>query len=246
MLLAATASSAAKSERDVLYQVSTIDSLMAGLYDGRMSLGKLAKHGDFGLGTFDKLDGEMIVLDGIIYQVTSDGVAHTIAGGTTTPFAAVTFFDKDKTAAIGREKSLTELKDYLDRMLPLKNLFYAIRIDGAFKHVKTRSVPAQRKPYKKLVEVAAQQPVFEFNEVQGTIVALRCPYYVKGVNVPEYHFHFITADRKQGGHLLDCTIQSGLVMLDLTPEFNLFLPRDDAFYHMDFEQAVQDDLKKVE
>jgi acetolactate decarboxylase len=232
--------------RDTLYQVSTIDALMAGLYDGKVSIGELKKRGDFGLGTFDKLDGEMIVLEGTVYQVTSDGLVHRVAKDETTPFAAVTFFDKDESAVIGSEKSFAELKDYLDQLLCSKNLFYAVKIEGTFKRVKTRSVPMQNKPYKKLVDITAHQPVFEFNDVKGTMIALRCPYFVQGLNVPGYHFHFLTSDRKRGGHVLDCTIERGVAMLDVTPEFSLFLPKDEAFYRMDFETDVQNNLERIE
>ncbi|MCE5200592.1 MAG: acetolactate decarboxylase [Armatimonadota bacterium] len=236
----------ADSARDVLYQVSTIDSLMAGLFDGWASIDQLMKHGDFGLGTFNRLDGEMVVMDGIAYQITSDGIAHKPTANVTTPFAAVTFFDKDKAVTIPNEMTLPKLQEYLDSLLPSKNLFYAIRIDGTFTQVKTRSVPIQSKPYPHLVDVTAKQPVFELTNVSGTIVALRCPYFVKGVNVPGYHMHFITSDRKRGGHLLDCNMKSGVAVIDITPEFNLSLPKDESFYHADFEASNQEDLKKVE
>lgn len=241
-----TVPTAADSSRDVLYQISTIDSLMAGLFDGWASIDQLTKHGDFGLGTFDRLDGEMVVVDGTVYQITSDGVARKPAAAATTPFAAVTFFDKDKVATIPHEMTLKELQENVDSMLPSKNLFYAIRIDGTFARVKTRSVPRQCKPYSHLVDVTAQQPVFELTNVSGTIVALRCPYFVRGVNVPGYHMHFITSDRARGGHLLDCSVKSGEIALDITSDFSLSLPTDESFYRTDFEAGSAEDLKKVE
>lgn len=245
-LSAMMAGAAGKPDRDVLYQVSTIDSLMAGLYDGWTTIGELTKHGDFGLGTFDRLDGEMIVLDGIVYQIASDGSVHKPSAGVTTPFAAVTFFDKDITATIPREMDLPALKGYLDGMLASKNVFYAIRIDGTFRHVRTRSVPRQSKPYQRLTSIVEHQPEFEFTNVRGTIVALRCPYYVKGVNVPGYHMHFITADRKRGGHILDCMVNDGIVSLDLTGELSLILPKDKEFYNTNFEVGGQGSVEKVE
>jgi acetolactate decarboxylase len=244
--LAVTVSAAGAPARDVLYQTATIDALMAGLYDGQMRVGELTKHGNLGLGTFDRLDGEMVVVDGIVYQVTSDGVAHKADSTMTTPFAAVTFFDRDKTAASEIERDLGALQEYIDRMLPSKNLFYAIRIDGTFARVKTRSVPSQSKPYPKLVDVVARQPIHELTDVKGTIVGFRCPYYVTGVNVPGYHMHFLTADRKRGGHLLDCTVKSALVTVDVTPEFELSLPQNKEFYDADLDASTQKDLEKVE
>ncbi len=246
VLSASMIGAAEKPDRDVLYQVATIDSLIAGLYDGWTTLGELKRHGDFGIGTFDKLDGEMVVLGGMVYQIASDGSVRRPSPTLTTPFAAVTPFDKDITAAIPRGMTFTALKDFLDGMLPSKNVFYAIRIDGTFSRVKTRSVPPQQKPYQKLTTVVERQPEFGFTNVKGTIVALRCPYYVKGVNVPGYHMHFITADRKRGGHVLDLAVKDGTVMIDTTGTLTLVLPKDKEFYHTDFEPSTQGSVEKVE
>ncbi|MCE5323490.1 acetolactate decarboxylase [bacterium] len=246
LILFLTASLAAEPDRETLYQIATIDSLLSGLYDGWISIGRLTKHGDFGLGTFDGLDGEMVVVDGIVYQITSDGTSRKPDAAVTTPFAAVTFFDKDKVATIQDEMTLSRLQEFLNDMLPSKNLFYAIRIDGTFTRVRTRSVPRQNKPYQPLADVTVKQPVFELSDVEGSIVALRCPYFVKGANVPGYHMHFITSDRSQGGHLLDCSIKCGKVLLDITPQFELSLPKDESFYRADFEPASSETLEKVE
>lgn len=60
-----TASTAYSSD-DILYQVSTINALLEGIYDGDTSYGELKQHGDFGIGTFSGLDGGMIELDGTV------------------------------------------------------------------------------------------------------------------------------------------------------------------------------------
>lgn len=236
----------AAGDRDCLYQVSTIDALMAGLYDGGMTLGELKKHGDTGIGTFDALDGEMVVLDGKVYQIKSDGSVSQPSDSVTTPFAAVTLFDDDQTDYPFIAMTMTGLTKYLDTLAPSPNLFYAFRIDGDFKSVKTRSVPAQSKPYPKLIDVVAKQPVFEFEDVKGTIIGLRCPYYVKGVNVPGYHFHFINADRSRGGHLLDCVMVKGTVVVDETTSMQLVLPDSKEFRETRLDGATESDLHKVE
>ena len=53
-------------------------ALLDGIYDGEMTIGELLGKGNFGIGTFDALDGEMIILDGVCYQLRGDGTA-TIA-----------------------------------------------------------------------------------------------------------------------------------------------------------------------
>ena len=236
----------ARPSRDVLFQVSTIDALMAGLYDGRLALGQLRRHGDFGLGTLTALDGEMVAVDGRFYQVTSDSVAHRVAPSQTTPFAAVTFFDRDQSATVKPGMTLVELQARLDRDLPSANWFYAIRIDGTFRIVKTRSVPRQQRPYRRLVDVVAEQPTYEFHDVAGTLVGFRCPYFVKSVNVPGYHFHFLTADRARGGHVLDCVTEAAVAWLDTTPELHLALPDEEEFRCANLGPAQAGELEKVE
>jgi acetolactate decarboxylase len=107
-------------------------------------------------------------------------------------------------AILDKAEDYGQLEQYLDKLLPTENIFYAIKIEGTFKYIKTRSVPKQNKPYPPLVEVVKNQPTFEFHNVKGTIVGFRCPSYVEGINVPGYHLHFITGDKKAGGHLLEC------------------------------------------
>jgi len=219
----------AQPDRDVLYQTSTLGALMIGIYDGPVTFGQLRQHGDFGLGTFNGLNGEMIALDGKFYQITADGIAHEVKDSTCTPFAAVTFFDRDHTAPIEGERSFTQLTEHLGGLLPTENVFYAIRIDGTFSYVKTRSVPKQERPYPKLVDVIANQPTFEWRDVKGTLVGFRCPDYVRGVNVAGYHFHFIDDARTKGGHVLECRLRGGTVTTDLTRELLLALPESEDF-----------------
>jgi len=161
-------------DRDVLFQVSTIGAFMQGVYDGVMDFKELEKHGDFGIGTFEGIDGEMIALDGMYYQVKADGVAYPVNDTMTTPLSIVTYFDKDLVANVSA-KSFSELSSTLDNKIPSKNLFYAIRIDGIFPYVKTRAIPKQPKPYLPFIDVAANQSVFEFNDVKGTIVGFYSP-----------------------------------------------------------------------
>ena len=184
---------------------------------------ELENHGDFGLGTFDGLDGEMIALEGRFYQIKADGKAYPVDGSMETPFAVVTFFEPDKAVSSNKISDYEQLKQHVDSMLPDRDIFYAIKIEGVFEYIKARSVPAQSKPYPPLDEALKGQTIFEFHDVAGTLVGFWCPAYVDEINVPGYHFHFITADRKAGGHLLDCQIQSAQTEIDYTSEFYMVL-----------------------
>ncbi|OGW37194.1 MAG: alpha-acetolactate decarboxylase [Nitrospirae bacterium RBG_13_39_12] len=233
-------------EKDVLFQTSTINALLEGVYDGDTAYKEIEKHGDFGIGTFNALDGEMIGLDGIFYQIKSDGIAYLVDDSMKSPFAVVTFFEPDKTLLIDKSIDYNQLEEYLDNLIPTKNIFYAIKFEGLFSYIKVRSAPRQNKPYPPLVDAVKDQTVFEFYNVRGMIVGFRLPDYMKGLNVPGYHFHFITEDRKAGGHLLECIIQNATAELDYTTGLYMVLPEHDAFYRTDLSEDRQKELENIE
>jgi acetolactate decarboxylase len=243
-----TGCSGPQGNDDTLFQISTINALLDGDYTGAMTFGELKRHGTFGLGTFDALDGEMIGLEGGFYQIKTDGVAYPVTDSMTTPFAVVTIFDADTTVPSQNGMDYDGLKKYLDGEIPDKSIFYAIKIEGTFNYIKTRSVPKQQEPYPPLVEVVKEQTIFELHDVEGIIVGFRCPDSVKGgVNVPGYHLHFITKDRKAGGHLLACQLHDGTIAIDYTSEFYMVLPQhESAQQKSDLNKDRSEDLKKVE
>ena len=204
-------------------QISTLQALMQGEYGGVCTLDSLLQFGTFGIGTFDGLDGEMVILDGQVYQVRSDGRVYRPAGKETTPFAAVCPFTAASTCVLPKNLDYAGLKTMLDGRFPDQNLFYAFQIDGHFAQMKTRSVPAQQKPYPPLAEVTRNQPEFEMHDISGSIVGFRCPVFVKGINVPGYHLHFISEDRTQGGHILSFEVAQATCKADLFDRFYMQL-----------------------
>ncbi|MFW6113346.1 MAG: acetolactate decarboxylase, partial [Actinomycetota bacterium] len=223
-------------DRDVLYQVSTMEAVMVGVFDGDVTYAELEEHGDFGLGTFLGLDGEMVALDGEFYQVKADGEAWPVGGDAVAPFAMVTYFESDRDGRPDPGMDYDALKTYIDGMLPSDNLFYAIKVEGDFSYLEARSVPGQKKPYPPLEEVVEEQAVFEFEDVRGTMVGFRCPAYVGGINAPGYHMHFLTEERDAGGHVLELKLEDVTVSVDDTPELFMQLPRIEGFYRADLEQ----------
>ncbi len=235
------------TDGESLVQVSTIDALLNGVYDGVMDFETLKKYGDFGIGTFDSLDGEMIGYEREFYQIKADGKVYPVIDTMTTPFASVTFFDSDYKIELAAGMSYEELQEYLDKLLPTTNIFYAVKIQGMFTGMKTRSVPAQEKPYPRLAEVTENQPVFELNDVSGTIIGFRSPPYVSAINVPGYHLHFITENKDAGGHILDFKVKDATAYIDETPQFMMLLPGSDSdFYRIDLGQDNQMELEGVE
>ena len=233
-------------DRDVVYQTSTIAALLEGVYDGDTTFRELLRHGDFGLGTFNALDGEMIALDGGVYRVDHDGRVNRVPPGEKTPFSVITFFDVDRTLPVTYASDYADFQRRIDERLPSRNVPYAIRVEGEFDFVRTRSVPRQRPPYPRLVDAANDQNEFEMTLVSGVMVGFWFPQHMSGVNVPGYHFHFLTDDRTRGGHVLEVRPRSVMVAIDETASLRVAVPRDEPFRSADLDRSHRDELEKIE
>lgn len=80
----------AQHPESVLYQTSLMSALLSGVYEGSTTIADLLKHGDFGLGTFNELDGELIAFSSQVYQLRADGSARKAQPEQKTPFAVMT------------------------------------------------------------------------------------------------------------------------------------------------------------
>lgn len=227
-------------------QVSVINALMLGQYDGQMGITEMLQYGNFGVGTLDHLDGELIVLDGTAYQVRGDGKVVEVGPDRSTPFVAVTSFEEDGAFPCPPVGSLTALEAYLNETLPQKNNFVAIRVEARFNSLTLRSVHRQDPPYKPLAEVAKSQSVWTHENLGGTLVGIRSPAWVDGLNVPGYHWHFLSEDHKIGGHLLDCRVRDGQVRYDVCGDWLLKLSESKEFNATDIGRDLSRDLKRVE
>jgi acetolactate decarboxylase len=233
--------------QEMLYQVSTIDALMQGVFDGIQPVGELKRHGDFGIGTFDALDGEMIVLDGVVYQAKADGHIYRVNDSLTTPFATVTYFDRDFSNMTGNPMNFTVFSSSMAAGLPSQNMVYAVRMHGTFPSMKVRAIPAQSKPYPNLTAAAQNQSVYTYTDTTGSVVGVYTPVFFEGLNVVGYHLHYISDDRQTGGHILDLTVPGNTVVdYDITPEFHMILPTSGAFTGVDLSQDLTGELAKVE
>lgn len=211
------------------YQASLLSAVMQGVYDGTVTIGELLTHGNFGLGTFNALDGEMIVADGVAYRLDGEGKATVARYTALTPYAAVINFEPTVSRSLDKTTDKHSFESQLDGLAEAKNLFYAVRFVGRIKHIKYRNVLRQDKPYKPLLEVVKTQAEFELNDVDGTILGFRCPDYAVGIGVPGYHLHFISSDLKKGGHVLDYTLSNGRLDIDHTSSLHLELPETKSF-----------------
>lgn len=228
-----------------VYLCAPVNALVQGLYEENVPLSEVRKHGDFGLGTFNDLDGEMILLDGAVYQVSGDGAVKAVTEDVLTPFACVTFFKALTEDNLDGGLDAAGFNEWLLRLLPSPNIFYAIRFDGVFKRIRTRSVPKQDN-YRPLVEVAKVQPEFEFEDVEGTLAGFYTPSFMASLNVPGLHLHFLSADRRCGGHLLRCEPLRGRVGIQFIRRLELGLPATLDYLTGDFDRDVRKDLDRAE
>lgn len=239
----------ADEKADTLYQVSLLQGLTNGDYYGSVTINELKQHGDTGIGTFDRLNGELIMLDGKVFRAASDGSVEIVSDDETTPFAVATHINADISEELKEIHDYTALERELGKLIEErgKNRFYMIRIDGLFHKMNVRSVPAQTEPYKRLVDVLEQQQTFfEYENIKGTMVGLYCPPYMSYLNAVGWHMHFISNDKACGGHVLGVDIAQAVLTWDDIDSFNLRLPKNDKFDRFDLAVDQSKDIEKVE
>lgn len=233
-------------EQETIYQVSTIDTLLQGGYDGVVSFGEVRKHGDFGIATLDGLDGEMIAFDGAFYHIRADGTVVEVTDDMTTPFGTVTYFSPDSRFLISHASNFTDFSRQAEAFLPSRNYPYAVMLRGEFPSVTARAIPRQEKPYPRMVEASANQSVFEFNNTTGTIAGFWTPDLAEGLNVPGFHLHYLNADRTAGGHILDFILENATVEIDTSSALTIVLPTAGTFSGLDLSGDLGSELALVE
>ena len=253
-LLAVSAVSAQNSlllnnNDDAMYQVSLMQAFMHGEYNGVISVGDLKSHGDTGLGTVEGVNGEMIILDGVVYQAAADGSINVMSDNETVPFATITSFDEDGNIANITAKNFDDLTGQLDKTIEKygTNNMYVVKIKGDFSNITVRSVEKQEKPYKEFTQVAAvDQKVFNHTDQTGTVVAVYFPEYMNELNMHGWHLHFLSDDKTKGGHVLGFSNLKGSAQIDEIHEFNMILPTDDTFAKMNFTEDMSSKISSVE
>jgi acetolactate decarboxylase len=229
------------SQRRTVFQTSLMSALLDGVYDGDLSVGELLERGDFGLGTFNALDGEMLVLDGVCYRLRADGTAEPASSDDLTPFAVVMPFEPtagfDVTARTLRSDVVAQIIEHEDS----QNYLFAVRVTGRFESVTTRTVRRQQKPYPRLSEAVKDEAVVTFERVDGTVAGFRTPLYERGIGVPGGHVHFIDDALTAGGHVLDFVLEHGRVDICRGSDLSLRLPLDASFQQADLDPTDLDD-----
>lgn len=228
-----------------IFQVSTSAAVVEGVFDGFVSVEEMKRHGDFGLGTFDGLDGEMIMVDSVCYQIGANGSVRVADDRNGVPFGVVTRFHEDLTVAVDRPGSLDAFKEALDSKRPSENLFVGIRAEVTASSASLRAA-CKAGPGEGLVEAVKHQSEFVTGEIRGTLVGFWTPTYASAFNIPGYHFHFVDDARQFGGHVLDMEVIRANASLHVESDVHVVLPETAAFLQADLSRDPTDALTITE
>ncbi len=228
-------------------QTNPYSAMLDGVYDGTMTIGALRPFCDIGIGTFNGLDGELVAVEGDIYQVTADGVARPAGDNLQTPYAVVSRFSPDRSARIRDAADFAALAAVLDSLRDSGNNFYAVKVTGRFRSARTKSMPRQTPPYQPLPALLTTMPETTFTEASGTAEGYFFPDWIEGIGVAGYHLHFITDDRTGGGHLIECAVEEGVAQLMPMDAF-LLLPDsgNPVFRAADLTKNLREELSQTE
>lgn len=236
-----------KEKYNRLFQYGVADAFVGGLYRGTMPVGDLKLKGDFGLGAPDMLDGELTVLDGKVYQTKATGETFEKENDFKTSMSFVTFFKADTTINVESQIDEDALLELVGGLLTNKNAMYAVKISGEFSHVRTRAFPpVEKEPFPVITTIFHRQKFFDFSDTEGTLIGFHLPEYLNGINSKGFHFHFLSTDRTQGGHVLDFNGKNLKIEISEQKSFELNIPTDDAFRNFKFETRENEALKRVE
>ena len=233
-----------------MFQVSTLQALALGYSRAVVNIGELMQHGDIGLGTFEDVSGEMIVLDGHCYRANEKGEISEADNRIGVPFSSVTFFHEDKSCEFDNINSIEKLKELLDLRIEEDfglNSMHAVRIDGSFKRVCARSTSGYRGHHVTLQETLREtQRDFYFDDISGTLVCVYHPDYMDGINAPGWHLHFVSECRKFGGHVFEMSMKNGTALFDKITSIEIRLPDEPVFDTYSLKNASKDEIKSVE
>ncbi len=236
--------------RNKMYQVSTLQALALGYSRAVINVEELIQEGDTGLGTFEDVNGEMILMEGTCYRADQDGNVTVVPLDTGVPFAAVAKLYGEQQFSIKNMSDISSLRKDLTNKIEEHfglNSMHVVRIDGLFEKVDARSEAPYRSHHITLKEVLGKtQKAFVFENIRGTLVGVYFPDYMDGINMPGWHLHFLSDDRTKGGHVFDVSVKEGMAKVDKITDININLPKEPAFDTYTLKQDLQEEIKSVE
>lgn len=229
ILLSITVFAGWAQKSDQIFHYSMMDAMRNAVYEGDIDVSVLKKNGDFGLGTYNLLDGEMLALDGVFYRIAPDGQVLLAEDNRKSPFASIVFFNKEKSIEIDAAGTWESFIIRLRNSLPKINQPYAIRIATVFDEISVGGATKQSpEDGIGLATLMKSRPIYNAKKVEGTLVGFYNPAYVNGIDLSPFHFHFISTDRKYGGHMISGKIAAVKITIELDQKtgYNLLLPQN--------------------
>ncbi len=232
------------------YQVSTLQALALGFSKSVITVEELLQHGDMGLGTFEDVDGEMIVLDGRCYRAKNNGDVVFAEDDRGVPFASVCCFHAQRIETLGEMSSIEQLKSWLTLKIEEDcglNSRNAVRIDGEFSMVDARSESGTKAHHVTLKDaLSVTQKAFRFENIKGSLVCVYYPDYMDGINAAGWHLHFLSDDKKHGGHVFDIVLKQGNASICRITSVEVRIPDTPAFDTYTLKGVSKDEIKSVE
>ena len=241
----------AKSKSEIkMFQVSTLQALALGYSRQVIDVGALLRHGDTGLGTFEDVGGEMIVLDGHCYCADEKGRVTESSPDRGVPFASVAFMGNAGDFKLGAIPDMEALKRELDLKIEEDfglNSMHMACINGWFESISARSESPFRSQHVSLKEVLQKtQKDYTFSQIEGSLVCVYYPDYMDGINASGWHLHFVSADRLHGGHVFELQMKEGRAKLQKISQIEIQLPYEPAFDTYSLKNASGEEIKQVE
>ncbi len=233
-----------------MYQVSTLQALAMGHTRPVVDVAELKKHGTTGLGTFDGVDGEMIMLDGKCYRAIENGSVSEAGDDMGVSFASVSNFVGERSFTFTDIHDIGTLKAQLNNKIEEEfglNSMHMVRIDGEFEVIDARSESPTYSIHVSLKDMLSKtQKSFVFDNVKGVLICVYYPDYMDGINAPGWHLHFISDDKTMGGHVFEIKMKSGIAKMDKINNIELQLPSEPVFDTYSLKDASKDEIKSVE
>ena len=227
-------------------QISLFSVLLSGRYGGVISVAEMKKLGNMSIATMDRLDGEVQMIDGVVYQARDDGHVYLPGDDGTIPFGTIAQFHAERCVRLADIPSYELFEEYMAECCPHENVPLAIHFTGEFRHMKVRTVARQEKDGLGLADAAKNEAVFDFPDCSGDLVGFRLPGYVNGVNAPGWHLHFVDTARRHGGHVLNFSLRSGELRLCHADDYLIRLPAPEVLSELDLNRDWSKEQKRAE
>ena len=233
-------------ERTKFTQVSLFSVLLSGRYGGVISVAEVKKLGNMSIATMDRLDGEMQMIDGVVYQACSDGKVYLPGDDATVPFGTIADFHDEGNIRLADIPSYELFEERMAECCREENVPLAVHFTGTFRRMKVRTVGRQERDGVGLADAAKNEAVFDLSDCSGDLVGFRLPGYVYGVNAPGWHLHFMDAERRHGGHVVNFSLREGNLRYCHADDLQIRLPPPEVLAGLDLARDWSRELKRAE